>query len=115
MFVSGRATTAKDAFFDMNWNRLPYYCKSPIEEREIPKPPCLEKLIELAETLSKGFATVRVDFYILNDGTIKFGEMTFTAGNGTNVWHPQEQNLILGNLIKLPEKSPFPQKPRSLS
>ena len=115
VFVSGRATTAKYAFFDMNWNKLPYYCKSPIEEREIPKPPCLEKLIELAETLSKGFATVRVDFYILNDGTIKFGEMTFTAGNGICVWHPQEQNLILGNLIKLPEKSPFPQKPRSLS
>lgn len=52
--------------------------------------------------------------YVLNDGTIKFGEMTFTAGNGICVWHPQEQNLILGNLIKLPEKSPFPQKPRSL-
>ena len=52
--------------------------------------------------------------YVLNDGTIKFGEMTFSSGNGNHPWHPQEQNLILGNLIKLPEKSPFPQEPRSL-
>ena len=65
-------------------------------------------MIQISEILSQGFAHVRVDFYILNDGTIKFSEMTFSTNNGMAHWKPIEQDLILGKLIKLPYKKPFP-------
>ena len=60
-----------------------------------------------SEILSKGFPHVRVDFYLLNDGSIKFGEMTFISLNGIDKWNPPEINLFLGNFIKLPSKILF--------
>ena len=77
---------------------------------EAPSPENLEQLIVLAERLADGFAHVRVDFYIMNDGQIKFGDMTFTSGSGTCVWNPPEQNRIYGEKIHLPEKGPIPQR-----
>ena len=44
---------------------------------------------------------VRVDFYRLNDGTILFGEMTFTPAGGICLWDPPSQDLILGEMIDL--------------
>ena len=110
MFLSERKTGLKMAFYDLNWNKLPFTYSFPRNEENIPKPKNLDLLIELAETLAEGFAHVRVDFYILNDGSIKFGEMTFTSAGGTCKWNPPEQNRIYGDLIKLPPKSPIPER-----
>lgn len=110
MFLSERKTGLKMAFYDLNWNKLPYVYSYPQNQEEVPKPKNLDLLISLAEKLSEGFAHVRVDFYILNDGTLKFGEMTFTSASGTCKWEPREQNRIYGDLIKLPGKSPIPEK-----
>ena len=60
-------------------------------------------MIQLAEVLSKGFNHVRVDFYRLNDGTIYFGEMTFTSASGTCEWNDESINQYFGSLIKLPK------------
>ena len=81
-----------------------------MNEEDIPKPKNLDLLIGLAEKLADGFPHVRVDFYILNDGSLKFGEMTFTTANGTCKWNPPEQNRIYGDLIKLPPKSQVPER-----
>ena len=62
----------------------------------------MEKLISLAETLSADFYHVRVDFYILRNGQIKFGEMTFSSAGGKSRWNPPEADLKLGALLKLP-------------
>ena len=110
MFLSERKTGLKMAFYDLNWNKLPFTYSFPRNEEDIPKPKNLDLLIELAETLAEGFAHVRVDFYILNDGSIKFGEMTFTSAGGTCKWNPPEQNRIYGDLIQLPPKSPIPER-----
>ena len=59
-------------------------------------------MIKLAEKLSKNFNHVRVDFYRLDDGTIYFGEMTFTSASGFCKWNNEKINIELGNLIKLP-------------
>ena len=45
---------------------------------------------------------MRVDLYSLNDGSIKFGEMTFTTESGTSRWHPESANEYMGSLIHLP-------------
>ena len=110
MFLSERNQGLQMAFFDLQWNKLPFTYNYPRNEKVIPKPKCLNQLIELSEKLAKDFAHVRVDFYVLNDGTIKFGEMTFSSATGNCQWNPPEQNRIFGDMITLPEKKPLPER-----
>ena len=110
MMLTERKKGLKMSFYDLDWNQLPFTYSYPRNNELMPKPENLEQLVQLSETLAEGFAHVRVDFYIMNDGQIKFGEMTFTSGSGTCVWNPPEQNYIYGEKINLPDKKPYPQK-----
>ena len=109
-FLSGIKKERRIAFFDTEWNRLNYTDTYPAFKIEIPKPKKLKEMVEISQKLSKGFAFVRVDLYVLNNGDIKFGEMTFTPDSGRIVFSPLKQNRIFGDMIKLPPKSPFPKK-----
>ena len=101
MFLSERKKKLKMAFYDLEWNRMPFtYSFEPLDH-DIPKPDNLAELIQAAEALAEGFPHVRVDFYILNNGEIKFGEMTFTTCSGACKWEPSEYDRILGDLISL--------------
>ena len=92
----------------MNWNKLDYDNSESLNNQTLSKPNNLKLLIELAEKLAEGFSHVRVDFYILNDGSIKFGEMTFTSFSGILKWKSPKLNKIFGDLINLPPKRLFP-------
>ena len=109
-FVAGFKKNRRIAFFDTEWNRLNYNDTYPVFDVEIPKPKKLKEMIEICKKLSKGFAFVRIDLYVLNNGDIKFGEMTFTPFSGRIVFTPLKQNRIFGDMIKLPPKSPLPKK-----
>ena len=102
MFLAERASGLKMVFFDPQWNRMPftYY---PRYEAEVNKPECLDQLLELAAKLSRDFALARVDFYVLNDNTIKFGEITFYSAGGWANWQPPEWDLRLGDMLTLPK------------
>lgn len=65
-----------------------------------PKPFNLNKMIEFAKILSKGFSFVRVDFYE-NNKKMYFGELTFTSASGTHIFTPESFNNELGNLVDL--------------
>ncbi len=106
--LSDQQVPLQEVFYDLNWNRLPFSDGPELSENDAPKPERLEEMISLAETLSAGFSFVRVDFYVLNNGDIKFGEMTFTPSNGISKWSDENVNIRYGNLITLPEKSPLP-------
>lgn len=110
MYLSERKQGLKMAFFDLKWDKQSFVYSFPRNEAIIPKPQNLELLIELSEKLAKGFPHVRVDFYILNDGSLKFGEMTFSSASGTCQWNPPEQNKIFGELIELTEKGTLPMQ-----
>jgi hypothetical protein len=105
MFLSERAKGLKMAFYDTEWNLQPFTYSYPRNEENVERPEKLDLMIELAEKLSKGFPHVRVDFYILNTGEIRFGEMTFSSASGACKWNPPEYNEILGDMIELPEVS----------
>ena len=60
-------------------------------------------MLNFAKVLCKDFAYVRVDLYRLDDGSLKFGEMTFTTASGMCTWDPPEYDLVLGEMITLPE------------
>lgn len=97
----------KMAFFDTEWNKMPFVYNYPRIESDVEKPENLDEMLDIAKTLCEGFCYVCVDLYHLNDNSIKFGEMTFTRANGTCRWTPPEYNEIIGSMIKLPEKKPF--------
>lgn len=102
MYVTDRMESIKSAFYDLDWNLMPFVFNFPRYTGEVERPPQLEEMIRLAGILAEGFPHVRVDFYALNDGSIKFGEMTFTTSSGFCRWEPKEYNRILGDMIELP-------------
>lgn len=100
MVITERNRNKKYVFYDKNWNLLPFYY-SKYQEKKINKPKYLNELINISETLSKGFKHVRTDFYILNNNTIKFGEMTFTPNSGIVHFSKEEYNEYFGNKIHI--------------
>lgn len=108
MYLTDRKVGMKMSFYDLDWKKQNFVYTFPLNDQEVPRPQRLEELIAVSEKLAQGFAHARVDFYILNDGTLKFGEITFTSASGMCKWNPPEQDRIYGDLIQLPEKSPIP-------
>ena len=100
-----RHSNHKRNLYDLNWNILPYKINPKIPSfPPIDKPIFLNKMIEIASILSKGFAYVRVDLYAIND-KIYFGEMTFTSSSGTSEIIPMKFDRKLASLIKLPKEA----------
>lgn len=92
----------KVTFFDEKWNELPFERHYPKSQKAIQCPHNYEKMIELAEKLSKDIPFVRVDFYEKKE-QIYFGEMTFFPGSGFEEFRPDLWDRILGEWIKIPE------------
>lgn len=83
------------------WDYLPYtilYSTAP--DVYVPKPKCLDELLNISEILGEKFIHVRVDFYICKD-RIYFGEMTFSHGSGTEKFIPEEFDYEMGEWMKL--------------
>ena len=99
-----RFTKHKRTLFDLNWKLLPIRYNYEISNNVIPKPLQLKELLSLSKTLSKGFSLCRCDFYVLKDGSIKFGELTFTSGSGIDKFDPISFDFEIGKKLKLPEK-----------
>lgn len=88
-------------FYDLKGNRLPFhhkaYKQSSIKKIDVNK---LQDIIRLAETLSRGYYQMRVDFYLV-EGRPFFGEITLYNFNGFVEMEPDQYNEILGEDIKL--------------
>ena len=93
----------KRNFYDMDWNLLRGVGIKYLSDEDtiLSKPEQFDKMIEYAEKLSKPFAHVRVDFYLVG-GRVYFGEMTFTNGAGFDRVRPKKFDLQLGEWICLP-------------
>ena len=102
MYLCERNKGLKMAFYDRDWNKQNFVYSYPRYEKEVERPQCLDKLIYLSEKLAANFYHVRVDFYVLKNGDIKFGEMTFTSAGGKSKWSPKDADFNLGNLLHLP-------------
>lgn len=90
-------------FFDKKWNLKRYNKRGRMapEGFTIPKPENMDKMFELAETISKGIPHLRVDLYNVN-GKIYFGEATFFTASGFDTNRLPDADLYFGSLIKLP-------------
>lgn len=102
MFLEGRAQGLHMSFYDRDWKLQDFVYSFPRVDRPVPRPSNLDEMIGLAERLADGLSHARVDLYRLDDGTLYFGEMTFTSCSGGCKWEPTEANHQMGQLLKLP-------------
>lgn len=90
--------------YDLNWQYHPeasVFTKHYIMGRQqLPKPTCLDRMIEVAKKLSLGFPVLRVDLYEVN-GHVYFGELTFTSQSGCMDFFSKKFLNETGALIKL--------------
>lgn len=90
-------------FFDRDWKHQEFIGLNSMAEpaiKPIIKPVNYEKMLELADSLSKDIPFVRVDFYNIK-GQIYFGEMTFYPASGFGKFSPSKWNQIMGNYLHL--------------
>lgn len=107
-FLSERNTNGlKMAFYDLDWKKQEFVYSFPLDTKDMPRPENLDEMIAVAEKLAAGFNHVRVDLYRMDDGKLYFGEMTFTSASGNCNWQPAEWDLKMGELMTLPEPTPF--------
>lgn len=88
-------------FYDSKWVHLPI--KRPGHDNAtyaIDKPLNFEFMKDLAQKLSLGFQSLRVDFYEIN-GEVYFGELTFYPASGFAGFEPAMWDLELGKKINL--------------
>lgn len=101
--IGGRLGESRLAFFDMDWKLVPYRTNAyPLYEVLPERPIAFDEMKRVAEVLCEGFPYVRVDLYMLDDGQVKFGEMTFTPSSGQCTWIPEGTDEMLGKMIPLP-------------
>ena len=88
---------------DNNWNSLlnniaNYGFLNYDKNIEIPRPLCLDEMIEIASKLSEEFPHVRVDMYVSIDNRPIIGELTFSTGYG---YFSHDYYKYLGSKVKL--------------
>ncbi|ONI42855.1 hypothetical protein AN639_11830 [Candidatus Epulonipiscium fishelsonii] len=101
LYVFNRNIEMTRVIFDANWQRQDFITHGEINKIDVDKPDNLEEMINIAEILSKGFAHVRVDLYRLNNGDIKFGELTFHNRGGNAMWNPPIADFNVGQFFNI--------------
>ncbi len=95
----------KFTFFDKDKNFIDIKQCGAENDPSLEMPKQYDEMVKIAEKLAKGTIQVRVDFYIINN-KIYFGELTFFDSSGFGKFEPEEWDLKLGKMLKLPnEKS----------
>ena len=93
--------TARISFLNLDWTRAPFLRSDFAGFEELPpRPERFDEMVTMARRLSEGFRFVRVDLYEIN-GTVYFGEMTFTPTGGFVPFVPDEADLEIGKRFRL--------------
>ncbi len=78
------------------FDKLPVYrADEKHQTTALAKPKNYDRMLEIAEQLSKGFPHVRIDMYNV-EGKIYFGEFTFYDGSGYQSYDPDDFDFELG-------------------
>ncbi|MEA9392570.1 ATP-grasp fold amidoligase family protein [Acerihabitans sp. TG2] len=84
--------------FDTQWNKTDIRMGLPNSTTPMDKPKNLTEMVALATRLASDFNYVRVDFYEA-DGSVYFGELTFTPGAGLCRMYPEGTQHQWGSLF----------------
>ena len=90
-------------FYNCNWDKLDDINQNGCIKSDIvlPKPQCLEQMLDLSAKLSNGLPHIRVDWYIIG-ANFYFGEITFFDAGGFDDFIPESLNEVIGSWIELP-------------
>ena len=92
-------STAHISFLNLDWTRASFRRADYSDFETLPeKPAHFDEMVALVRQLAEGFRFVRVDMYEVN-GTVYFGEMTFTPTSGLVPFIPDEADLEIGKLL----------------
>ena len=96
---------ANVATYDLDWHFHPewsvwtsHYLK-PV--KQLPKPTCFDRMMEIASLLGKGQPVARIDLYEVNN-KVYFGEITMTSQGGYMDYLSQEFLDLMGKHTALP-------------
>ena len=94
--------TPKEIVYSPHWDRLMYLKGDRIDDgKYLERPTNLDRMLNIAKTLSVGFPYVRVDLYSVGE-KIFFGELTFTpSGNMPEGEYAETVATIAGDYIDL--------------
>lgn len=88
--------------YDMEWNRHDEWLREgylPDRAVDIPRPKCLDQIVETCHKLAADFPFVRMDFYVKGEKYF-FGEYTFTpAACGGGAFNNESCSEVLGPLL----------------
>lgn len=85
-------------YYDTDWQLMDVVETHFTANRRIEKPAGLDRAVELALDLSRGFGFARVDFYLVG-GAIYFGEITFTPTGGLKHFRSPAHDRAWGALF----------------
>lgn len=98
----GNSNRARYQFYDQSWNYLPLNRDDDkLPKFDIPKPKNLDKMLEIATSLSEDFIFSRIDLYNI-DGKIYFGEITLSPNSGFDPDISYETDSLFGDKLKIP-------------
>lgn len=101
----GRFTEHKRNLYTTDWKYIDETIEYPRDPSiQIGRPEKLEEMLLCAGKLAEGTASLRTDFYSIND-KIYFGEITFYQEAGFAHFSSEEYARKLGEKIRLPEKN----------
>lgn len=89
-------------YYNLDWTKssIKFFNDVSSSNYKFKKPKNFDKMVLMAEELSKGFPHLRVDLYNI-DGQIYFGELTYTPENGFTQWNPTSLDLKFGELMNI--------------
>lgn len=99
-----RAHVGQVDFFDLDWNLMPFYRTDYGRLGMVPRPKCLDEMIQIARTLSAGVPFVRIDLFAV-EGRVYFSEFTLCPASGFMKFVPEKYDRIVGEWLKLPDKT----------
>ena len=90
------------SYVTLDWEIAPFYRDDYSSFAKLPdKPELFDEMINVARHLSKGIPFLRVDLYQVSE-SIKYSELTFYPGAGFNRFIPQKWDMIIGEMLQLP-------------
>lgn len=108
-YCSGRKAGMKTygCFFSLGegevkkWDKTNIVYHNEMILHDIPRPKYLDKMIEMSAKLSENTYFLRVDFYILPNDKIIFGELTFYPNGGYGQFDPYKIDEEFGKMLDL--------------
>ena len=87
-------------FYSLDWRLLDFTLRYPRNPVSLDRPVQLSAALDTASALAQGFPLCRVDLYLLPEGAIKAGEITFFPGGGTESSSPVWADFELGRMAR---------------